>query len=194
MRIALALTAALSFAACSSSGKTVTRTDEEIDLSGEWNDTDADRVAKSIVEDCLSHPWAREWAEKNARKPVIRLYPIKNKTDGYIDYRYFTKQIEFSLIRSGSVEVVSSLEEAETAREEREDQAANASEETATSHGNEVGSDFVLTGWLIAQNDQEGKKAVKAYLTSLEIVDVSTQKKAWVGQKRIKKLVVAGDE
>lgn len=179
--------------ACASSApppeKEIVRTDEEIDLSGEWNDVDADKVAGAMIEDCMKNPWAEHWAEKNGRKPVVRLHPVRNKTDGYIDYRYFTKQLEAALLNSGRVEVISSMEEAEAARADKDDQAIHASDETAKSQGNETGSDFILTGWILSQNDARGDKEVKSYLTSLELVETESQKKAWVGQKRIKKLI-----
>lgn len=170
----------------------VQRTDEALDLSGEWNDVDADLVAKSIIDECLSSSWVQSWRNEHQQKrPVVRLYPIKNKTSAYIDYRYFTKQIEAAFVRSGLVEVVSSREEASDAREERQDQAEHASDETVKSQGNETGSDFILNGWILSQDDRAAGKEVRAYLTSVEVVETSTQKKAWVGQKRIKKLLKA---
>lgn len=168
---------------------TVARTSEAIDLSGEWNDVDADAVAKALIEDCMSDPWAEEWAKANGRKPVVRLYPIRNKTDGYIDYLYFTKQLEAALVRSRRVDVVASLEEAGEVRAERADQSVHAGDGSAKSQGNEAGSDFILNGWLISQNDAAGDQQVKTYLTSLELTETETNKKAWVGQKRIKKLI-----
>jgi hypothetical protein len=171
-------------------GQEVKRTDEAIDLSGDWNDVDADLVAKTMIDECLTSAWVQEWRSAHDQKrPVVRLYPIKNKTASYIDYRYFTKQIEAAFVRSGLVDVVSSREEAEDAREERADQALHASDETAKTQGNETGSDFILNGWILSQDDTAQGKEVRAYLTSIEIVDTSSQKKAWVGQKRIKKLL-----
>ena len=172
----------------------VVRTDENIDLSGEWNDVDADQVAAAMIEDCLKSTWPESWSQKTGRKPVVRLHAVKNKTDGYIDYRYFTKQLEAALLRSGRVDVVSSMEEADAAREEREDQATHASDETAKTQQNETGSDFILTGWILSQGDQQGSQEVKSYLTSLELVETETQKKAWVGQKKIKKLLKKNEE
>jgi PBP1b-binding outer membrane lipoprotein LpoB len=167
----------------------VVRTEENIDLSGDWNDVDADTVAAAMIEDCLESTWPESWSKDHGRKPVVRLHAVKNKTDGYIDYRYFTKQLEAALLRSGRVEVVSSLEEAAAARAERDDQAEHAGDETAKTHQNETGSDFILTGWILSQGDRQGSQEVKSYLTSLELVETETQKKAWVGQKRIKKLI-----
>ena len=195
----LALGLALAGSACATppppaTTPTVTRTDEAIDLSGDWNDVDADAVAKALIEDCMTSDWAEAWQKAHGKKAVVRLYPVRNKTDGYIDYRYFTKQLEAALVRSQRVDVVSSLEEAEHTRQERQDQATHASDDSAKSQGNEAGSDFVLDGWILSQIDKAGGKEVRAYLTSLELVETETNKKVWVGQKRIKKLVASPGE
>ena len=134
----------------------------------------------------MASRWAKELGNK---RPVLRLYPIKNRTDHFIDTLYLTKQVEAVLVQSGIVEVVSSLDEADTVRAERDDQAKNASDETAKSHGEEAGSDVIMNGYLVEQSDQGGGQSVKAYLTTLEITDTTTNKKAWVGQHRVKKLV-----
>lgn len=189
------LLAALALASCATPAPApadpkISRTDEAIDLSGEWNDVDADLVAKTMIEECLGSSWIQEWRGRNdQRRPVVRLSPVKNKTVAYIDHRYFTKQIEKAFVRSGLVDVVSSREEAEDAREERDDQAIHASDDTAKSHGAEVGSDFILTGYILSEDDRGTDREVRAYLTSLEIIEVSTQKKAWIGEKKIKKLL-----
>lgn len=186
----LAFAALAGCAAAPKPGPTVERTEAAIDLSGEWNDNDADAVAAAMIGECLSGPWIQQWRDAHDQKrPVVRLYPVKNKTSGYIDYRYFTKQIEAAFVRSGLVDVVSSREEAEDARDERDDQAQHAADDSAKSQGNELGADFILNGWLLAQDDQLEGKQVRAYLTSMEMVEVQSQRKAWVGQKRIKKLI-----
>lgn len=167
----------------------VERTELPHDLSGDWNDVDADLVASALIRDCLSDPWAKEWAAEHGRSPVVRLYPVRNRTDGYIDYRYFTKQLEAALVRSRGVDVVSSVEEAGAARAERSDQAEHSSDDSVKSHGAETGSDFILNGWILSQDDEAGGTRVRAYLTSLELVEVSSQKKAWLGQKRIRKII-----
>lgn len=180
--------------ACASStppaeGPKIERTNEALDLSGEWNDVDADAVAQAIIVKCLTSPWAQMFVKEAGRKPVVRLAPVRNKTDGYLDYRYFTKQIEAALINSGQVEVVSSMEEADAMRDERADQAENASDETAKSQGLETAADFLMNGWIVSQNDEAGGKAVRTYLTSIEVTATESNKKAWVGQHRIKKVL-----
>jgi hypothetical protein len=149
----------------------VERTARTVDLSGEWNDTDSDLVAAEIIDGCLKSRWIEEWRDAHAgKKPTLRLYPIKNKTAGYIDYRYFTKQIEQALLRSGKVEVAAAPDE-------------------SSDPGAGVPADLILNGVLLSQDDHAGEQELRAYLTSVEVIDPATQKKVWEGQKRIRKLI-----
>ncbi len=185
-----ALLLVLSLSTTCATTPSVERTDQAIDLSGEWNDVDADAVAKAMIGDVLGSPWVAEWRSAHGgKRPVLRLYPVRNRTTGYIDDKYFTKQIEAALVRSAMVDVVSSLEEAGDARADRADQAIHASDESAKSEQYELGSDFVINGWILSEDDEAGGKTVRSYLTSIEIIDTTTQRKAWMGQHRIKKLV-----
>lgn len=166
--------------------KEIVRTDVPYDLSGEWNDVDADLVAKAIIEECLKGKWAEAWsAGHEGRKPVVRLYPVRNRTTEYIDYRYFTKQIEAALVSSSRVEVVAAAEEARSSDASDGEIAEGGAELGKDEHG----ADFVLNGWIISQEDKAQDQEIRAYLTSIEIIETASHKKAWVGQKRIRKLI-----
>lgn len=181
-----ALLLVLPLGACSSGGgaqagdpKPVERVEHAVDLSGEWNDVDSDLVAGAMIGDCLGAAWIRDWgAAKPGVKPVVRLHPVRNRTVAYIDYRYFTKQIEAALVRSGKIDVVASLEELE------DDEG-----EVAGPPRDEPAADFVMTGVIVSQEDKVEAREVVAYLTSIELLQVETNKKVWIGQKRIRKLI-----
>jgi len=70
------------------------------------------------------------------------------------------------------------------------DQAKNASVKTAKSMGQEYGADFMLKGQINSIDDQAGKQALKYYQVELELIDMTTNEKVWIGQKKIKKTVV----
>lgn len=183
MSIALVLCLGCATSSGSNDGpKEVSRTELPHDLSGEWNDVDADLVAQAMIADCLKSDWVERWSTTHdGRRPVLRLHPIRNRTAGYIDYRFFTKQIEAALIRSGKIDVVATAEESGPVVSDGEvDSSPTAQEPPA---------DFVLNGWIVSQDDRAGDREVRAYLTSIEIIELSSQRKAWVGQKQIRKLI-----
>ena len=64
------------------SKRTVTRVnpDQQIDLSGRWNDTDSRKVANKMVLQFLNSPRHQNFARENGETPAIIVEYIKNKT------------------------------------------------------------------------------------------------------------------
>lgn len=161
----------------------------QVDLSGEWNDTDANQVASVMIKDCLSKPWSATYKTQKGKDPVIRLYPIKNRSSEHINWLYFTKQVESEMVNSGIVQVVASYDEAQTQRFERSDQATHSSDQTVKAQGQETGSDFVLNGWIATQNDAVEGQEVRAYIITMELINTESNVKVWMKEHRIKKVI-----
>jgi penicillin-binding protein activator len=185
----------LSVAGCGPK-KAVTRTDanstEGGDLSGYWNDIDANMVASEMIKDCLGRPWASDFQSSNSgAKPVVKLMGVKKVTDDRnINHEYFAKQLEKELLNSGRVRVVAAWGQDEVNVVEKQRQATHASDETVKSQGNETGADFTLQTIINSQNETDGSgKSVRAYLVNMELVNVETNEKVWIGEKAIRKLV-----
>lgn len=186
--IGLAVTAAL--CGCGG-GKKVERIDPNttIDLSGKWNDTDSRLVADEMIGDCLGSPWLPRFNREEGKGPTIIAGSIRNKSLEHIAVGTFLKDIERAMVNSGEVQVVASAEERGEVREERADQRVNASPETLKRMGMEVGADFMLIGEINQIDDHEGGDTVRYFQTDLTLVNIETNVKAWVGQKKIKKLI-----
>jgi hypothetical protein len=173
------------------SKKQVSRIDpgETVDLSGNWNDTDSRLVSQEMVADCLARPWLTTFIRDHGKNPTIIAGSIRNKSLEHIAVGTFLRDIERSLVNSGTVQVVASAEERGEVREEREDQRVNASPETLKQMGQEVGADFMLLGEINQINDQEGGEQIRYYQVDLTLVNIETNVKSWLGQKKIKKYV-----
>ncbi len=177
-----------------SGGKQVTRLDTEsqTDLSGRWNDTDSRMVAEEMIGDCLSRPWLTEFAAAKGQKPVVVVGFIRNTTSEHIDTEVFTKDFERELINSSSVRFVAGKEARAEIRGERQEQQEFASATTMKKMRNETGADFILQGAVKSITDQEGKKRVMFYQTDLELINIETMEKVWIGSKEIKKGISQG--
>lgn len=81
---------------------------EATDLSGEWNDTDSRLVAEKAVRDCLGQAWLNEYTRHNARKPVITVGTIRNRSSDRVDVETFSADFERELLNSGRVRFVAS--------------------------------------------------------------------------------------
>lgn len=182
---------ALVLAGCATT-PTVRRTevDETIDLSGEWNDTDSRLTAEEMVKDSLSRPWLTDFSEGKNKKPRVIVGTVSNKSHEHISTETFVKDLERELTNSGRVVFVASKEQRDEVREERLDQAKNASVKTAKSMGQEYGADFMLKGQINTVLDAAGKRQVRFYQVELEMINLLTNEKVWIGQKKIKKDVV----
>lgn len=188
---AAAFTAGLAVSIAACAGKKVSRIDpdEQVDLSGVWNDTDSRLVAEEMIKDCLSHTWLPDHLRSKAANPTVIAGSIRNKSMEHIAVGTFLKDIERAMLNSGSVQVVASAEERGEVRDEREDQRVNASPETLKQMGREVGADYMLLGEINQINDADEDEAVKYYQTDLMLVNIETNVKVWMGQKKIKKMV-----
>jgi penicillin-binding protein activator len=163
-------------------------TDSTIDLSGKWNDADSRLVAEEMIKDCLGQRWLYKWESVNKR-PTVIIGKIKNESHEHINTQTFTKDLERSLLNSGKVDFVANKSERDQIRDEKEDQAQNASAKTAKSSHEEMGADLMLIGSINTIVDQEGSRAVLFYQTNMELVDVESHQKVWIGEKKIKKFV-----
>jgi hypothetical protein len=122
-------------------------------------------------------------------KPRVIVGSIANKSHEHINTDPFVNDLSRELTNSGKVVFVASRDQRDEIRDERLDQAQNANAATAKSPGNESGADFMLKGSINTIIDEAGKQAVKYYQVDLELINVSTNEKSWIGQKKIKKLV-----
>ncbi|MBD3235713.1 MAG: penicillin-binding protein activator LpoB [Candidatus Eisenbacteria bacterium] len=177
------------------SGKQVTRLEEDttVDLSGRWNDSDSRLVAEAMIEDCLSHPWITQHMQRDAGDlPVVIAGAVRNLGTEHIAVGTFVADIERALINSGRARVVASPTERGDVRLERADQWANASQETVKQLGQELGADYMMVGTINTITDSEDGKRVVFYQTDLSLIDIGTNQKVWVGQKKIKKFIGRG--
>jgi hypothetical protein len=93
------------------------------------------------------------------------------------------------LINYDKVQFVASSTERQEVRDERKDQDLNASEVTRKAMGQEKGADFMLKGTINTIIDAEGKTQLRYYQVDLTLISMVDNRKVWVGQKKIKKLV-----
>ena len=177
-----------------SGGKQVTRIDpdEQVDLSGRWNDTDSRLVSETMISDCMSRPWKARHIDKHGERPTIIVGQIRNKSTEHIAVGTFVGDIERAFINSGDAEVVASAEEREEIRGERADQQQYASEESVKQWGREHGADYMLSGVINSIEDQEGGEMVVFYQVDLNLIDLESNSKVWQGQKKIKKYIAQG--
>lgn len=163
----------------------------QTDLSGRWNDTDARLVAEDMITDALTQPWLNQFSRNNEKPPVLIVGNVRNESMEHIDTEVFTKEMERAFVNSGSVTLVAGPEEREQIRNERQDQQINASYETTKRMAQELGADYMMIGNIDSIVDEAVDRRTLAvfYTVNLELVDVESNQKVWIGNKKIKKLI-----
>ena len=158
-------------------GKTVVRTQSDAakDLSGRWNDVDTKNTVREIVDKAMKAPWPERFTAEHKRNPVIAIGKFIARAESeVINTSLITNALVEEFINSGKIDVLSDPEET---RKILEDQAAYA--EKAKELGKEAAADFVLTGSIGVQNDQEGRQAVKFYIVDFSMTDIQSRKLVW---------------
>lgn len=176
----------------SSCSRQVTRvnTDQAIDISGNWNNTDSRLVAAEMTQTILGSKWLPSHLEaKKGKKPVVVVGTVMNKSHEHIDAETFVKDVEQAFISSDRVRLVQGGKKREELRAEKGDQQDNASVSTMKKFGLENGADYILQGSINSIVDSHKRQKVVYYQVNLELTDIQTNEVVWIGDKKITKYV-----
>ena len=187
--LGLALAALVALGACATKVERIDESKAE-DLSGAWNDTDSRLVSQEMIQDSLSRAWLQEFrARPGQARPTVIVGDVRNLSHEHINTSTFTLEMERALINSGKVDFVATKEERQGVRDERKDQDLNARADTRNAMGRELGADFMLTGTINTIIDPSGDTQVRFYQVNMTLISLADNRKVWVGQKDIRKLV-----
>lgn len=192
--LSLPLMAAAAFLGGCAPQRDVTRVDPNatIDVNQQFNDSDARRIYQGMVQDCLARPWIDNFQrEQGGRRPVVIVGELKNKTMSYIlDSEMVTADIERELINSGRVRFVAAKGQRDQIREERLQSQEWSRPETRKQYKAETGADFIMIGSIMedAPRTLDGRGGVQYYKANLQVIDLETNEKVWIGTQEIKKV------
>ena len=165
--------------------------DSTTELSGKWNDTDARLVSEEMIGDALSNRWLSNYTESAEKPPVVIVGTVRNESMEHIDTEVITKEMERAFVNSGTVTLVANALERMEIRDERLDQQSYSSLESMSAMARELGADYMLIGNIssILDDAPDGRTTAIFYTVNLELIDIETNVKVWIGNKKIKKLI-----
>ncbi|SEW37293.1 penicillin-binding protein activator LpoB [Chitinophaga arvensicola] len=163
---------------------------EQIDLSGRWNNTDSRLTAEEMITRVLGENWLPDYQQQHSgKKPVVIVGMVANKSHEHIDAETFVKDMERSFVSTQKIRLVQGGAKREELRGERADQQQNASVSTMKKWGLEVGADYILQGSINSIVDSHKKQMVVYYQVNLELTDLQSNEVVWIGDKKIAKYV-----
>ena len=189
--VMVAFVSIMIFDSCATRKVSRVNTNEVIDLSGRWNDTDSQLVSAEMINDLLSARWLPVYeSQHNNKRPIVVVGTVTNKSHEHINAETFIKDIEKAIIKNGSVRLVQAGEKRQELLTERDEQNQGyTSPETAKKWGLELGADFMLQGTINSIVDTYKKDKVVYYQIDLELTNLETNEVVWMGDKKIKKQV-----
>lgn len=189
MALAAISASALFITACSRQVARVS-TDETIDISGSWNNSDSRTVAQELTTQILNGPWMANYAQAHpGKKPTVIAGLVQNKSHEHIEAETFIKDVEGAFINTQRVRLVQGGKKREELRAEKADQQTNASVSTMKKFGLENGADYILQGSINSIVDAHKRQKVVYYQVNLELTDIQTNEVVWIGEKKIAKSV-----
>lgn len=123
-----------------------------------------------------------------AKKPIMVVMGIQNRTTRHIDTKAITDTIRTVTITSGKADFVNESRRDDLLKEQGY-QLANCTPETRAAIGRQLGAKYMLTGSLIEIEKQEpkqirlSKKEEIYYQLTVEITDLESGLIAWTTQK-----------
>ena len=162
---------------------------EVIDISGKWNDVDAQTTAQAMIKECLEAPWYAEWRAQTGKKPVVIVGNVVNKSHEHINTETIINELERALINSGQIRFVANDAVRAQLRAERRAMRDWSNPATIKKLRNELGADFMLVGSINTIIDKEGGREVKYYQVDLKLINLETNEIVWIGQHKIKKYI-----
>lgn len=164
--------------------------DQTIDISGNWNNSDARMAADDLTGQVLTGKWIGEHEQAHqGKRPVVIVGFVQNKSHEHIDAETFLTDIESSFVQSQKVRLVQGGKKREELRAEKADQQTNASVSTMKKFGLENGADYILQGSINSIVDSHKRQKVVYYQVSLELTNIQTNEVVWIGEKKISKYV-----
>ena len=165
-------------------------TNQTVDLSGRWNDSDSRSVSNEMINQLLHDQWISNYTkEYPGKRPILIVGLVKNKSHEHIDANTFIKDIEKAIIKDGSARLVQAGSKRNELRNERVEQQDYSSPETAKSWGLELGADYMLQGTINSIVDVYKKEKIVYYQINLELSHLETNEIVWIGEKKIKKYI-----
>ncbi len=127
---------------------------------------------------------ASEFVKTLPGNPIMIIYGVQPRTETFVDTQALTDRIRTTLMQQSKIRFVNEARRQELMKEQGF-QAANATEETRTAVGKQLGAQFMMTGALIEMKKQTGKQArvskseLVYYQLTFDITDLETGIIAW---------------
>ncbi len=156
-------------------------------VDDKWSESDAHKVAASMINQVLTKPWLAGFEAAKKQKPIVIVDEIANRTDEHIDTKALTEAMTDELINSGKVRFVNAEKRKQILEEIKYQNSGTTEAKTRKSIGKQIGADFMLSGAISSSVHTQGGLKTVTYQTALTLTDLETAEIVWSAKEEIKK-------
>lgn len=160
-------------------------------LSTEFGSSDLQQIAESMVDSMITFPPMVELT--SARRPVVSVDKVKNKTMQHIDTESITDSIRAKLIRSGKFRFIDRTTDSQAVEELKIQQDSGlVDKKSAVKFGQQLGAEFLLTANFSEIKTKVGSTTDAYYKFTMSLKNLKTGILEWSDEKEIRKVFKRG--
>ena len=160
-------------------------------VSTEFGSSDLQQIAESMVDSLMTFPPMVELT--SARRPVVSVDKVKNKTMQHIDTESVTDSIRAKLIRSGKFRFIDRTTDDQAIEELKTQQDSGlVDKNSAVKFGQQLGAEFLLTSNFTEIKQKAGNTTDVYYKFTMSLKNLKTGILEWSDEKEIRKVLKRG--
>jgi uncharacterized protein (TIGR02722 family) len=160
-------------------------------VSVEFGSSDLQQIAETMVDSMMTFPPIVEMT--SARRPVVSVDVVKNKTMQHIDTESITDSIRARLIRSGKFRFIDRTTDAQAIEELTTQQDSGlVDKQSAVKFGQQLGAEFLLTSNFSEIRQKAGSTTDVYYKFTMSLKNLKTGILEWSDEKEIRKVYNRG--
>ncbi|MCX7010139.1 MAG: hypothetical protein NTY53_23360 [Kiritimatiellaeota bacterium] len=153
-------------------------------MDADYDYTDMHNVTEGIVNDLL----ASRFLKDAPQPPVLMIAGIQNRTQQFADMKNLSDRMRTLLLQSGKARFINETRRDDLLKEQGY-QAANATPDTQTRVGRQLGAKYMISGSFTEMNQSSprqvriSKQEIKAYKLTFEVTDLESSEIVWTQEK-----------
>lgn len=150
----------------------------------DYDASDMRKITTAVVNNILASPFLAQ----QSSPPIMTIAGVENRTREYVDTKNLTDRMRTMLLKSGKMQFVNTARRQDLLNEQGY-QAANATVETMSAIGQQMGAKYMITGSLTQMTQETGKQVrvstqrLNYYKLTMEITDLQSSLIIWTTEE-----------
>jgi penicillin-binding protein activator len=158
--------------------------DRVIHLTDKFNESDMKLLVKDLMKSLEKH-----YALNSSKISTVYIERVSNSTSEHINMKSMTDKLRTALLKTGKIKFHDKDQRKVLDSEYNyQNKSGNVRRDTVIKRGNQIGTDYIISGDLASNTQELGAKKAIYYKLTLNLTDVKTGLIVWSDEKELKKL------